>query len=101
MHGAILTAMDKMVTPGVEMTLKSYTGSSGQGPKSEVQRPDRSASFGNAGSTALMSASSQLNLNTNQDSNDETCNEGNFEDGNFPASTPSYERRAQAEQMVT
>ena len=48
-----------------------------------------------------MSASSRLDLNINQDKNDETRNEENFEDGDFPALRPSYDRRAQAHHSRT
>ena len=58
MHGAILTAMDKVVLPRVEMAVTSITGSSGHRPNSEVQNPDRRDFLGNAGNTPLMSASS-------------------------------------------
>ena len=77
MHDAILTAMDKVVIPTVEMIVKSITGSSGHGTNSEVQNPDRKGFLGNAGNTPLMSASSRLDLYTNQDKNDETRNEKN------------------------
>ena len=42
-----------------------------------------------------MSASSRLDLNTNQDRNDETRNEENFEDGDFPVLRPNYDWRMQ------
>ena len=96
MHNTILTAMDKMVIPRVEMAVKSITGSSGHGPKSEVQNPDRKDFLGNAGNTPLMSASIWLDLNTNQDGNHETLNEENYEDGDFPALRPNYDRWSQA-----
>ena len=41
MHDAILTPMDKVVILGVEIAVKSITGSSGHGPNSEVQNPNR------------------------------------------------------------
>ena len=64
MHDAILTAMDRVVIPRVEMAVKSISGSSRHGPNSEVQNPDRRDFLGNSGSTPLMSASSRLDLNT-------------------------------------
>ena len=39
MHGAILTAMDNVVVPRVEMAVRLITGSSEQGPSSVVQKP--------------------------------------------------------------
>ena len=67
------------------MVVKSITGWLGHGPNSEIQNLDRRDFLGNADNTSLMSASSRLDLNTNQDRKDETRNEENFEDGNFPA----------------
>ena len=96
MRDAILTAMDKVVSPRVEMAVKSVTGSSRHEHKSEVQNRDRKDFFGNAGNTPLMSASSRLDLNTNQDRNDETRSEENSDDGDFPALRPNNCRRALA-----
>ena len=84
MHDAILAGLDKAVIPGVEMALRSITGSSGHGPNGEVQNSHRTDFLGNAGNTPLMSASGRLDLNINQDRKDETRNEENFEDGDFP-----------------
>ena len=58
MHEAILTAMDKIVIPRVEMTVRSITGSSLHGPNSAVQSPDRRDLTGNTENTPLMLASS-------------------------------------------
>ena len=41
MHDAILTAIDSVVIPTVDMAVKSITGSTGHGTNSEVQNPDR------------------------------------------------------------
>ena len=41
MHDAILTALNDVVIPRVEMTVRSISGSSGNGPNSVVQNPDR------------------------------------------------------------
>ena len=43
-----------------------------------------------------MSASSRLDLDNELDSNDETRNNEDFEDGDFPALKPYYDRRAHA-----
>ena len=96
MHDAIWTAMDKVVIQRVEMVVKSITSSSGHGTNSEVQNPDRRGFLGNAGNTPLMSASSRLDLYTNQDKNDETRNEKKFEHCDFPALRPKYGRRTHA-----
>ena len=55
MHDAILTAMDKIVFPGVEIAVKSITGSSGHGQNSEVQSSDREDFLGHADNTLLKS----------------------------------------------
>ena len=83
MEDAFSTAMDKMIIPRVEMTVKSITGSSRHGPISEVQNLDRKDLLGNAGNTPLKLGSRRLDLNTNQDRKDEIRNEENFEDGDF------------------
>ena len=93
MHDTISTAMDNVVIPRIEMALRSITGLSGHGPNSEIQNPDRRDFLGNAGTTSLMSASSRLDWNTNQDRNDETRYEENFEDGDFPALRPNFDRQ--------
>ena len=48
MRDAILTAMDKVVIPRAEMTVRSITGSSGHGPNSVVQNPARRDFTGNS-----------------------------------------------------
>ena len=67
MHDAILTAMDKVKIPGVEMVVRSITGSSGRGPNIAVQNLDRRDFTGNIENTPLMSASSWLDLNNDED----------------------------------
>ena len=47
MHDATLTAIDNVVIPGVEMAVKSITGSAGHGTGSEIQNPDRRDFLGN------------------------------------------------------
>ena len=72
-HDAILTAMDKVVIPRVDMAVRSITESSVGGLSSLVQnksRPDRRDFSGNAENTPLMSSSSRLDLNIDQDRND-------------------------------
>ena len=96
MHEAILTAMDEVLIPKIEIVVKSITGSSGHGINSEVQNPNRRDFLGNADNTTLVSASSRLDLNTNQDRIDEARNKENFEDGDFPALRSNYDRKAQA-----
>ena len=94
LHDAILTVMDKVVIPPVEMAVRSITGSSRHGPNSVVQNPDRSDFTENTENTPLMSASSRLDLNIDQDSIDETRDIENLKDDNFPALKPNYDRKA-------
>ena len=51
--------------------------------------------------TPLMAASSLIDSNVDLDSNDETRKVGNFEDGDFPALRPNYDRRAHAHHGIT
>ena len=95
-YDGISTAINKMVILRFEMAVRSITGSSGYGSNSEVQNHDRRDSFGIASNTSFISASSRLDLNTNQDRNDETRNEKNFEDGDLPALRPNFDQRAQS-----
>ena len=96
MHDAILTAMSKVVIPRVKTAMRSITGSVGHGPNSDVQNPDRRVLLGSVDNTPPMSASSRLDLKINQDRNDETRNEEDLEDGDFPALRPNHDRRAHA-----
>ena len=59
MHDAILTAIDNVVIPRVEMAVKSITSSARHGTSSDVQNPDRRDFLGNIRNTPLMSASSR------------------------------------------
>ena len=95
-HDAILTAMDNVVMPRVEMAVRSITGSSGQGSSSLAQNPDRADFTGNTENTRLMSASSRLDLIVDQNRDEETRNVETFEDGDFPALRLNYDRRALA-----
>ena len=96
MHDAILTAMDKILVPRVEITMRPITSLTGRGPYSDLQNPERRDFLRNASNTPLMSASCRLDLNTNQDKNDETRNEENFEDGDCPALGLNCDQRAYA-----
>ena len=93
MHDAIFSAMDNVVIPRVQMAVKSITGSSGKGPSSIVQNPNRRDFTRNTEKTPLISASSRLDLSVDQDRNVETHNVENFEDGDFPVLRPNYDRR--------
>ena len=95
MHDIILTAMDNVVIPRVEMTVRSITRSLGQGPSSVVQNPDQRDLTGNTVNTPLMSASIRLDLNADRDRGEDTRNVQNFEDGVFPALHLNYDHRAQ------
>ena len=99
-HDAILTAIDKLVLPRVELAVKSITGSTEHGTKSEVQNRDRRDFLGNNRNTSLMSASSRLDLDNELNRNDEIRNNGDFEEGYFPAIKPNYDRRAHAHYSI-
>ena len=58
MHDPILTAMNNVLIPRVEMAVRSITGSSRNGPNSIVRNPDRWDFAGNTENTPLGSASS-------------------------------------------
>ena len=55
---SILTTMDNVMKPKVENTVRSITESSGRGPNSIVQNPDKKDFSGNTENIALISASS-------------------------------------------
>ena len=84
--------MDNLVLPRIEMAVRSITGSSGHEPNSVVQNPDQLNFSGNTENTPLMMASNRTDLNIDKDKNDGTRNAENFEDGDFPALRPNYER---------
>ena len=96
MHDAVLTVMDNVVIPRVEMAVRSTTGSSGHGATSTVQNPDRSDFIGKTENTPLKLASSRLDLIVDRDRIDENRDIENFEDGDFPALRPNYDRQAHA-----
>ena len=64
--------MDNVVIPRVEKTVKSFTYSSGCGPRSVVQSLDERNFSGNMEYTPLMTTSSLAYLNIEQDRNDES-----------------------------
>ena len=97
---AILTAIDKVVIARVEMVVKSITGSTGHRINSEVQNPDRKNFVWNIRNFPIMLASSWLDLDNELNRNDETRNKEDFEDGDFPAFRPKYERRAHAHHSI-
>ena len=101
MHEVILSAMDKLVTPRVEMAVRSVTGSSGLGPNTVVQNPLRREVTGNTENSPLISAAIRLALNFDQDRRDWTRDIESFEDGDFPALGLNFERRTQTHRMVT
>ena len=100
-HDAILTALNDVVIPRVEMAKKSIKGSSGNGPKCIVQNPDRRDFTGKTEITQLRPASSRLDLKIEQDGIDETRDVDNSEDGDFPATRPIHDQRAHTHHMVT
>ena len=71
------------------MAVRTIAGTSGHGPNSVVQKPDRRDFIGNRGYTPLKWASSRLNLSIDQDEIDETRDSPNSEDVDFPALRPN------------
>ena len=81
--------------------MRLIAGSTGSGPIGDVQNHDRRDFIANSSTTPLMSVYSRLDLNTTENRIVETSNEEDFEDGHFPASRPSYDRRIHTHHMVT
>ena len=85
MHDAILTAIDKLLIPRIETAVKLITSSARHRTSSEVQNPDRRDFSETKRNTPLMSASSWLDLDNELNRNDDTRNDVDFKDGDFPA----------------
>ena len=94
-HDAILSALHKLVIPRIQTAVNSITGPLEERSNSEVQNPDRQGFLRNVGNTPLISASSRLNSNKNQDRNDETHDEKYLDAGEFAALRRSSEWKAQ------
>ena len=90
----ILIPMDKVVILPVETAVRLITQSPGRGLNSMVENPDHRDFSGNIENTPLMSASSSVDLNIDQDKNGEVRNVENFEDSDFLALRPDYDRLA-------
>ena len=101
MHDAILTAICIVVIPRVEMAVKSITGSTGHGTNREVQYPDLTDFLRKIRNSPLMSSSSRLVLHNDLNISDETHNDADFEDDDFPALKHNYDRREHAHHIVT
>ena len=100
MHCAILTAMDNVVIPPIEMAVRSIIESSAYGHNSAVQNPDENNFIGNTKNTPLKSDSRRLDPNIDKNRNDETSDLKNLEESNFPAFRPKYDRTARAHHML-
>ena len=101
MHDEILTAMNNVIIPRVEIVVRPITESSGRGPSSVVQNPDQTDFTGITENPPLISAASRIDLNVDQDRNDETRKVKNFKDGDFSALRYNYERQAHAHHKWT
>ena len=75
------------------MAVKSILDSTGLGTNSEVENFDRRDFLGVIRYTPLMSASNRLNLDIELNWNDETRNDEDFEDGDFPVLKSISDRR--------
>ena len=89
MQDAILTAMDRMVMPRVEMNVGSITGLSRRRLNSVVRKPYLRDFTGNAENTPLKSTSTRLDQNIDQERIDDTRDVESFEVGDFPAIWPN------------
>ena len=96
MHDVLFRALDNVNIPRVEIAVRSITGSSRHGPNSTEQKHDRKDFIGNTDNTPLKSTFAGLDLNIDLDRINETLLIENFEDGNFPALGPNYDRQAHA-----
>ena len=89
-HDAILAAMDNVVFPGVEIAVRSITGSSSHEPNSVVQKPEGRDLMRNTENTPLK-----------QDKVDETRAIESFEDGDLLVLRPNFDQQAHAHQNKT
>ena len=92
---AILTGMDMVVIPRVEMAVRLTSGSSRREPKTAVQNSDQRDFTWNLENTPPITTSGRLKLNKDQNRIDETRDIENFEDDGFPALRANYDRRVQ------
>ena len=100
MHDEILTAIDRVIIPKIEMAMKSITGSAGRGRSSEVHKSDRRNFLENIRNNPFTSASSRLDLDNELVRNDETRNDVDFKDGDFPALKPNNGWREHAHHTI-
>ena len=78
-HDSFLRAMDIVVTPKFEKTVRKNSGSSSRRPNSLVHNHDWKDFSGIADNIPLMTASRRLDLNIDQARNIETSNVKKFE----------------------
>ena len=82
-HDAISTAMDYLIIPKIEISVRSVLESSERGANGIVQNPVNREFSAVMENTPLMTASSRTDLIIDQDRNDETCNGKILADGIF------------------
>ena len=90
---AILTGMDSVVIPGVELAVSSFSWSLGHGPKVwfKIVAMKNFHFSRNTEDILLMMASSRADLNIDQSRIDDTQNYETIEDGNFPILMSKYD----------
>ena len=93
-NDAIFTAMDNVTAARVEMAVGLITSSSKLGPNSTVQNRDRRDFILITENTPLKSASSQLDLDNDQNRINDTLDIENSEDGDFSALGTNYDQQA-------
>ena len=94
---ALLTAMDNVIIPRVEIVLRSITGcSSGHGPESAVQKLDGRDFIRNTENIPLISAFNHLDLHIQEDRNAQIRDIESFGENVFPALRLNHYRRTEA-----
>ena len=95
MHDAILTTIDNVVIPRVEMAVEPITRLAGHRTGIEIQNLERRDFVRNIRNTLLISASSQLDLDNELNRIEETREDVGFGDSDFPALKSNYDGREQ------
>ena len=88
----ILTSTANVYKHGVEMAVRSVSGSSAPGPNTVVHNLEQGDFSRNMEKTPLMSASSRADSRIDQDRSDETPNVGKSEYGDFTVLRPNCDR---------
>ena len=96
LHDAILTTMDNVIVPRVEMVVRSITLSSGGDLAVSFKNPDLTDFSRNTEITSPMSASSRVDLNNDQNRMMRLVMLKTPQDGDFPALRTNHDRQVDA-----